>query len=250
MPSLVATCAEARSDGEPRIVPFPSPARGPEIRRVEHDAVAVLNPGSRLRITVHTGAGLTVSAAIGKAIAGIPCAPEKEEPTVYRCDVILTDAALGLQRVTAQVRGSEGPPSRLSAALPVEVRAVDLRALSNVLNARLRPVRFTPSSAELSEEARRAIRSNLELLKEHDQFLILVEGHCDPKEEGDLEELSSRRARAVLESLAGLGIPKERMKASGMGARQPASLSRDATEQAINRRATVSFELRSPPDGL
>lgn len=224
------------------MIPLPTPPPGPEIRRVTHDAPRAVHQGDSVAITVLTAPGASVVASIGDLVTGIRCAPRAKEPGAYVCEAQIPSGTPGKHHVRAQATDSSGRTSRLSAALPVVVEKVNIWRLLNALNARIEPVLFAAGSHQLDAGARSAVEASVELLKAHPSLTIAIEGHCEPAEEGDLQKLSSRRAKAVFEELKSLGIPTDRMKMTSLGATQPLSASRNETERALNRRAIIGFE--------
>ncbi len=240
--ALGGCAAAAVTSEEPRVIPLPKPPRGPEIRRVTHDAAPTVHQEDRVTITVLAAPGASVTASIGDLVTGIRCAPRAEEPGAYVCEAQIPPGSPGNHRVRARATDSSGRTSELSAALPVVVKKIDIWRLLNTLNARIQPVFFAAGSDQLDAAARSAVEASVELLEAHPSLPIAIEGHCDSTEEGDLQELSSRRAEAVLEELKSLGIPNDRMKTTPLGATQPLSASRNETERALNRRAIIGLE--------
>jgi outer membrane protein OmpA-like peptidoglycan-associated protein len=97
-------------------------------------------------------------------------------------------------------------------------------------------VRITPGSAPV-------LRAIATLLRAHPEFAVVyVEGHADSIGDGHYNfRLSLARARAVIDELANLGVPRARFVPTGYGFTQPEALGRDARDRAINRR--VEFVL-------
>ncbi len=77
-------------------------------------------------------------------------------------------------------------------------------------------------------------------LKEHPSIKITIEGHTDDVGEEDYNRaLSERRARAVLEALAAMGIPRSRMKALGYGEKRPLVPNDSEENRQLNRRVEI-----------
>jgi len=249
---LILACAAgappaAASAGEeppaPRVIPLPAPPPGPAIRRVSHDAgLRALSPGDRLRVTVETAPRATVTAALGSIGATYPCAPSGTAPGTFTCEIVLPEGSAGTHRVRAHAVDAEGRASTLSASLPVTVVNRPPWKETDSLNVRLAPALFAHGSAELDAASRAVLAADLDLLKTHAGFPILLEGRCDRSEPGDLKALSARRAEAVREELAVLGIPGTRVRVAALADSQPLTASRDESERAVNRSVLVLFE--------
>lgn len=102
----------------------------------------------------------------------------------------------------------------------------------------LKDVNFDYDSFQLSTEARDVLAANAEWLKENPRARTEIEGHCD--ERGTIEynlALGARRAQAVKDYLATLGISPGRMSTISYGEELP--LCRESGEHcwARNRRA-------------
>jgi peptidoglycan-associated lipoprotein len=99
-------------------------------------------------------------------------------------------------------------------------------------------VHFDYDSAELSPEARQALESNSEWLRANPSARIEIEGHCDSRGTAEYNlGLGARRAAAVRDYLASLGIPADRMTTISYG--KELQLCQDETPAcwADNRRA-------------
>lgn len=69
---------------------------------------------------------------------------------------------------------------------------------------------------------------------------VQISGHSDRKgRDEDNDALSEQRARSVLEQLAEVGIPRDRMIAVGRGERDPRVPTPDGVEEIANRRVEV-----------
>lgn len=107
------------------------------------------------------------------------------------------------------------------------------------LNARhvLQTVHFAFDSARLSDEALRTLEENARWLREHPQFRVVVEGHCD--ERGTTEynlNLGARRARAIRDHLVRLGVAEDRIETISYGEERPVDPGHDESAWSRNRR--------------
>lgn len=115
----------------------------------------------------------------------------------------------------------------------------------------LAAVNFDYLSAELSPEARAALKKNAATLKAvqkaASQLKVRVEGHCDDR--GTLEynmALGQRRAKAVKDYYATLGVAKSSLDTLSYGEERP--VCSDATEDcwARNRRSETTVKASKP----
>ncbi len=80
-------------------------------------------------------------------------------------------------------------------------------------------------------------------MKQHPGINITIEGHTDDVgEEAYNQALSERRAKAVMEALVGMGIPRNRMKAVGYGETKPLVPNDSEENRQLNRRVEVRIE--------
>lgn len=99
-------------------------------------------------------------------------------------------------------------------------------------------VHFAFDSAELSEESQAALRQNAEYLRQHPMAKIVIEGHTDERGSAEYNlALGHRRAQAVRNYLALLGIDTSRMETVSYGSEQPVDPGHDEDAWAQNRRA-------------
>ncbi|HMC97664.1 MAG TPA: OmpA family protein [Flavobacteriales bacterium] len=93
---------------------------------------------------------------------------------------------------------------------------------------------------ELTSEAQRWCDATRAHLLSHPEASITVTGHADADGDADLNRrLSLRRAEMVRTELISMGIPAERIDATGMGADEPISDNRTSKGKAMNRRAEI-----------
>ena len=98
-------------------------------------------------------------------------------------------------------RPEDHPPARTGERLPDPVT-----------------VFFKTSRHELTPAARRALKTNLPILKKDSGLLVVVEGHADQRgEETYNSRLSMKRAGAVVAFLARNGISSKRIRSRGWG---------------------------------
>lgn len=99
-------------------------------------------------------------------------------------------------------------------------------------------VHFPYDSATLTDEAQATLRANAEALRANPEGKIVVEGHTDERGANEYNlALGERRAKAVKEYLALLGVDASRMNTVSYGEDQPVDLSSNEAAYAKNRRA-------------
>lgn len=106
----------------------------------------------------------------------------------------------------------------------------------------LKPVHFDFDKYDLQAEAIRTLGGNAAAIKEHNQFNVRVEGHCD--ERGTVEynlALGEKRARAARDYLVSLGVEARRLRVVSYGKERPADPRHNETAWAMNRRAEFVF---------
>jgi peptidoglycan-associated lipoprotein len=81
---------------------------------------------------------------------------------------------------------------------------------------------FAYDSTELNEAARSALQKNSEWMKRWKSTKVMVEGHADNRGTNEYNfALAERRAKAVRDYLAGLGIPADRITIVSKGEEGP-----------------------------
>jgi peptidoglycan-associated lipoprotein len=101
-----------------------------------------------------------------------------------------------------------------------------------------RDVPFAFDSDQLDSGALDAIRTNASVLQSQPDRRVEIEGHCDERGTSEYNlALGARRARAVKDSLVGMGISADRMSTVSYGEELP--LCAESTESCwqTNRRA-------------
>ena len=109
-----------------------------------------------------------------------------------------------------------------------------------VLNQRgyLEDVFFDTDRYDLTPEARGALAKNSSWLVKYPSVQILVEGHCDERNTREYNlALGERRASAVKNYLASLGVPSNRIRTISYGEERPFALGRSEEAWRLNRRA-------------
>ena len=98
-------------------------------------------------------------------------------------------------------------------------------------------IRFDVNKATIKPESMGVINEIAKLMKDHPEISFSVEGHTDSDgEEAFNQDLSERRAKAVADQLAKMGINNSRMTSRGWGESKPSGPNNTSEGKAANRR--------------
>lgn len=107
----------------------------------------------------------------------------------------------------------------------------------------LRDVYYAYDSFDLSEEARDALRSNAEWLRENAGAKAEIEGHCDDRGTDEYNlALGGKRAGSARDYLVALGISPSRLTTISYGEELPACY--EPTEACWSKNRRVHFVVR------
>jgi len=102
----------------------------------------------------------------------------------------------------------------------------------------LEDIRFEYDRAEISDAARATLEKHALWLQNHRTAKVTVEGHCDERGTVDYNiALGDKRARAVKDYLASLGVAGDRMHTVSLGKERPLDPASNDQAYAKNRRA-------------
>jgi len=105
-------------------------------------------------------------------------------------------------------------------------------------NGPLEDIRFEYDRAEIGDAARATLEKHSLWLQNHRAAKVTVEGHCDERGTVDYNiALGDKRARAVKDYLASLGVAGDRMHTVSLGKERPLDPSSNEQAFAKNRRA-------------
>jgi len=159
---------------------------------------------------------LTILAFAAFAALALSAACKKKAPTTAQ-----------EARPPVSVRPSTGetnvpPPPSPGARKDVEaeVLSMDIDALNK--KGYLSDAFFDYDQADLREDARSALATDAQWLKKYSTVQVLVEGHCDERGTAAYNlALGDRRANAVKEYLASLGVEGSRLRTVSYGKERP-----------------------------
>jgi peptidoglycan-associated lipoprotein len=97
---------------------------------------------------------------------------------------------------------------------------------------------FEYDQAQLSEDARAQLARNGQFLREHPQFRLTVEGHCDERGTAEYNlALGERRASVARDYMVSLGVGADRLHTVSYGKERPVCQDSDESCWSQNRRA-------------
>ena len=109
-------------------------------------------------------------------------------------------------------------------------------------------VLFEFNRADIKATGHGELRKLAEFLKKHPDRQVLIEGHTDDRgSDAYNENLSRRRAEAVANALAAMGVPSPRVTAVGYGESYPVAANTTDTNRALNRRVEVYISDNDQP---
>lgn len=98
-------------------------------------------------------------------------------------------------------------------------------------------ITFVTNSARLTKDGRKVVRQAADVLEEHPDIRVRIEGHTDSRgDEDDNLRLSERRALTVLDRLVDLGVDEDRLAHKGFGESDPLIAPRTFADLEKNRR--------------
>ena len=113
-------------------------------------------------------------------------------------------------------------------------------AAPEVTNADLKPAFFDFDSYALRDDARKALDTDAQLLRDHSNLSITIEGHCDERGTAEYNQaLGERRAQAARDYLVAAGADASRIQIISYGKERPFDSGHDEQSWAQNRRAHV-----------
>lgn len=105
-------------------------------------------------------------------------------------------------------------------------------------------ITFVTDSAQLTKDGRRVVREAAEVLEEHPEVEVRIEGHTDSRgSEAHNRRLSERRADEVVDQLVEHGVDSDRLTSKGFGEEEPLVVPKTFEDLEKNRR--VEFIVQS-----
>ncbi len=158
----------------------------------------------------------------------------------------------GPEKVTAPEPIPESEPEPIPESEPVPEIALapepEPKAQAEVVEELLQTldlsgITFLSGSNEITPQGKLILDEVVNVLAEHTEFDVVIEGHTDSVGDDNLNfELSQQRAQSVLNHLASTGIQAERLTAAGLGESQPIADNDTKEGRSLNRR--IEFTVR------
>lgn len=121
----------------------------------------------------------------------------------------------------------------------------DIRGPEFSARSGLKTITFEFDRYGLSEASRDTLKENAELIKQHKEWMVVVEGHCDSR--GTVEynlALGQKRAKEVRDYYVMLGVPESSIGTISYGEEQPACPEETEACWSANRRAVTKVRTR------
>ena len=147
--------------------------------------------------------------------------------------------AAGCPKKQAMKTG-EPPPQTPQIAEPAKPPVDDT---ATAVPVEFRTVFFDLDKYDIRPDAKPLLAEAARLMRQYPQISLRLEGHCD--ERGTVEynlALGERRANAVRDYLAGLGVERSRLATVSYGKERPADAGHDEAAWARNRRVEFRAE--------
>jgi peptidoglycan-associated lipoprotein len=105
------------------------------------------------------------------------------------------------------------------------------------LSKALEQIYFDFDSSALSDDARKSLAKNADILKKNASVDLLIEGNCDERGSDQYNiALGEKRAKAAMKYLVAMGIPERKLSVISYGEEKPAVTGHDENAWHQNRR--------------
>ena len=240
--SLMFSCAchqpAVRTPPAPRPISsdHPSTLEKPTIAYFDADpSIITAGQSLSLRWSVENTTSVEISPGLGSVKPTDTTVVSPKQSTTY---VLLASNAGG--RAEASVTVTVSRPQRHQTQENEEAESS-----ISVLTAQLRDVHFDYNEDKLRAEDLAVLKSDADLLQNLFQLdpeaRVTIEGHCDDRGSDEYNfALGDRRARAVKEAIADLGVAAEKLEIISFGKDHPLCTTTDEECYARNRRVHFS----------
>jgi len=187
------------------------------------------------RTSINKGESVKLSWSTSDA-TNVSIAPEVGAVTPQGSTSVSPTASTTYTLTASSAGGNADATVRISVNAP-PVAETRTPGFDELWNKEVRDAYFDYDSAEIRPDARQALQSTADFLKNYPQARVTIEGHCD--ERGSTEynlALGDRRANAVKQYLVSLGIPADRLTSTSWGKEKPFCMQSTETCWQQNRR--------------
>jgi peptidoglycan-associated lipoprotein len=102
----------------------------------------------------------------------------------------------------------------------------------------LKTIYFDFDQYNIKDEFKQTLRQNADWIRDHPEFNVVIEGHCDERGTNEYNlALGDRRAGSTRQYLTSLGVPANRLRTITYGEERPAVNGHDESAWSRNRRA-------------
>jgi len=123
-----------------------------------------------------------------------------------------------------------------------QILNMDLQPLEIGAEVQLYNIYFETDSFRILAQSEAELQNLVSFLKSNDKLKIEIQGHTDSSGSAQANQLlSERRAKSVVDYLAGKGILSNRLKWQGYGDKVPIATNETAEGRALNRRTTIKI---------
>jgi outer membrane protein OmpA-like peptidoglycan-associated protein len=192
-------------------------------------AAGVVSGVEGVRAAVAYGPEGRVTAGAGPASATVPESAPEETAGEDAAGSAAADDPSPAPTASPGADGPEAEPAREPTRREREKAQEDLVEIPNIT--------FVTDSARLTRDGRRVVRDAAEVLAEHPEVDVRIEGHTDSVgTRAHNQRLSERRADRVLDRLVELGVDPDRLSSRGFGESDPLVVPRTFADRETNRR--------------
>jgi len=173
------------------------------------------------RTSINKGESVKLSWSTTDA-TNVSIAPEVGAVTPQGSTSVSPAASTTYTLTASSAGGNADATVRISVNAPAPVAENRNPGFDELWNKEVRDAYFDYDSAEIRADARQALQSTADFLKNYPHARVTIEGHCD--ERGSTEynlALGDRRANAVKQYLVSLGIPADRLTSTSWGKEKP-----------------------------
>lgn len=150
-------------------------------------------------------------------------------------------AQVATQQAQASAQQAQSATQRAN-SLEQELQKLSARHTPKGMVVVLQDVLFDPGKSDLKPGATARLQRLADVLKNHPERRLQVEGFTDSTGSADLNQtLSDMRAQAVKDALTNMGVGADRIDAHGYGSARPVASNKTTAGRQQNRRVEVVF---------
>jgi len=222
----------------------------PQIESITHGAPNGAKAGDTVSITLRGDASLSASASLPGLVEQVPLKEDGDATGVYRGSFVVPEGKTGAYGLNGRLELKSdpehaavmsGPP--LNIVKPPPPPAPRMTARDFNAQKVLQTIHFDFDKYDLRADALAALEANARWLKDHAEFNVVIEGHCDERGTNEYNmALGDRRANAARNYLIDSGIDAARLRTISYGEERPVAEGHDEAAWARNRRAEFVLE--------